>query len=258
MRFDLRLLAALAVVAIDVSSAGASEAPLVAAASDLNFALTEISAAYTHDAKQAVRVTFGSSGNFARQIEQGAPFQLFFSADEILVARLKEKNLTRDDGALYAIGRVALFVPKGSALKLDLELNHLRTLVKSNPRFKFAIANPEHAPYGRAAQQVLTKLQLWQPIQPHLVLGENVSQAAQFAASSSTMGGIIAYSLAMTPQMNERGSHVLLPDNLHQPLRQRMVLLKNATPAAENFYRYVQSSAARGILKRYGFTLPEE
>lgn len=237
--------------------ARAADAPLIAAASDLQFALQEVADAYARESSETLRLTFGSSGNFARQIEQGAPFEIFFSADESFIERLRAVGLTRDAGALYAIGRIALFVPKGSPLKPDAALRGLGDLLRRRAAFKFAIANPAHAPYGRAAQQALERAQLWQALQPHLVLGENVAQAAQFAFTDGAAGGLIAYSLALTPQLQARGSYALLPQDAHAPLRQRMALLKNASPAAERFYRYVQSQAARAILQRYGFAPPE-
>jgi molybdate transport system substrate-binding protein len=236
----------------------AQNAPTVAAASDLQFALTEIANQFQRDTGKSVRLTFGSSGNFVRQIEQGAPFELYFSADEEYVEHLHAKQLTLDAGALYAIGRIVLFAPKGSALQLDEKLDGVRALIDSKQAYKFSIANPEHAPYGRAAQQALEKLDLWQPLQSNLVLGENVSQAAQFVTSGNAAVGIVAYSLVLAPAMMERGTFVLLPDELHLPLRQRMVLLKNASPVAQEFYRYVQAPPARAVLTKYGFVLPGE
>jgi molybdate transport system substrate-binding protein len=122
----------------------------------------------------------------------------------------------------------------------------------------FAIANPEHAPYGRAAEQALRTQGLWEAIQPKLVLGENVSQAAQFATTGSAQGGILAYSLALSPTVGGLGSYVLIPAEWHEPLRQRMVLMKGAGEAAQAFYRYLQAPAARMIFRKYGFVLPGE
>lgn len=231
-------------------------APLVAAASDLQFALGEIVVRFARDTGITPRVTYGSSGNFARQIEQGAPFELFLSADESYVARLEEKRLTRDGGALYAVGRIVLFAPRGSPLRPDAELKHLAARLASGKAGRLAIANPEHAPYGRAAEQALRALGLWQAVQPKLLFGENVAQAAQFASSGNADGGIVAYSLALGPALRDRGSFVLLPESLHAPLRQRMVLLQGASPAAERLYDYLRSPAGRAILRQYGFVLP--
>lgn len=232
-------------------------APIVAAASDLKFAMDELVGAFVDETGLTIRAAFGSSGNFARQIEQGAPFELFFSADEGLVARLARAGLTRDDGALYAIGRIVLFAPHGSPLEPDPELRNLGKLLERGAVTRFAIANPEHAPYGRAAEQALRAVGLWERVQPKLVLGENVSQAAQFATVGDVTGGIFAYSLALAPDVNAKGRFELLPERLHRPLRQRMVLLKNAGAASERFYVFVRSSAAREILKKYGFAMPD-
>lgn len=232
--------------------------PLVAAASDVKFALEEIAAAFRRDTGVDPRLSFGASGNLTRQIEQGAPFELFLSADEAFVARLVSQDLTRDDGVLYATGRLALFAPHGSPLVPDAELAGLRQLLARGGDWWFAIANPEHAPYGRAAEQALRASAVWEALRPRLVLGENVSQAAQFAASGDTAGGIISHSFALTPELAAKGRFVLLPASLHRPLRQRMVMLKRATGPAASLYAYVRSSAARAILKKHGFEIPAD
>jgi molybdate transport system substrate-binding protein len=268
-RFELAPLLACAVLSIAVASLAPCNAraepktpasttpPLVAAASDLQFALDEIVARFQRDTGIAPRVSYGSSGNFTRQIEQGAPFELFLSADEAYVDRLAARGLTRGDGALYAIGRIVLFAPHGSPLEPDPGLENLAARLASGESGRLAIANPEHAPYGRAAQQAMRSLGVWDAVQPKLLLGENVAQAAQFASSGNADGGIIAYSLALAPALRERGRFALLPESLHAPLRQRMVLLKRASPAAARFYDYLRSPSSRAILGQYGFVLPE-
>lgn len=255
----LALLAALLLAAAAVAAPAAQRpsSPLIAAASDLQFALAEILDGFRRDTGIEVRITYGSSGNFARQISQGAPFELFMSADESFVFSLAERELTRDRGALYATGRIVLFAPEGSPLIPDPQLEHLARRLADGSSGRIAMANPEHAPYGRAAQQALQALGLWQAVQPHVVLGENVAQAAQFAASGNADGGIIAYSLALAPALRNRGRYALIPESLHAPLRQRMVLLRHASPAAARLYEYLRSPASRAILARYGFELPE-
>ena len=228
----------------------------VAAASDLKFALDEIAAAFVRDTGLRVRPVYGSSGNFARQIEQGAPFELLLSADEEFIFRLAEKGLSRDRGALYGIGRIVLFVPEGSSIDPASDLGGLRIALGQKSGFRLAIANPEHAPYGRAAEQALRHAGLLDKLQGHVVLGENVSQAAQFATSGNADAGIFAYSLALSPAVQGRGRFALIDDSWHRPLRQRMALLRNAAPDAAAFYEYLQQEAARGILERYGFTMP--
>lgn len=236
----------------------ADEAPAVAAAADLQFALEEVAAQFKSDTGFSVKVSTGSSGNFARQIRQGAPYQLYLSADERYVLELARDGFTRGQGALYAIGRIALIVPRGSPLKADGSLEDLRAALSDGRVRRFAIANPEHAPYGRSAEEALRHAGLWDAIKGKLVLGENVSQAAQFATTANSQGGIIAYSLALSPRVAALGSHSLISDDWHAPLRQRMVLLKRAGAVAERFYRYLQKQPARTIFRRYGFILPGE
>jgi molybdate transport system substrate-binding protein len=253
------VVAALA-VALPLGSPRAQEAtaPTIAAASDLKFTLEEVAVRFKADTGLEVRLAFGSSGNFARQIEQGAPFEMFLSADEGFVFRLANAGLTADRGTLYAEGRVVLFTPLGSPLRADARLADLRAALADGRIKRFAIANPEHAPYGRAAEEALRHRGLWEAVRPSLVLGENVSQAAQFASSGSAEGGIIAYSLALAPELSKLGSYALIPAEWHRPLNQRMVLLKGAGDTARRFYEYVQGRSAREVLIRYGFVLPGE
>lgn len=232
--------------------------PRIAAASDLKFAVDDIIANYQRETGRKVEPVFGSSGNFRRQIEQGAPFQMFMSADEGFVFKLADAGLTLDRGALYAIGRIVIFAPKGSALKVDAGMNDLKAALADGRLKRFAIANPEHAPYGLAAEQALRHLGLWDSVKPRLVLGENVSQAAQFATSGSTQGGIFALSLALAPQVGPLGEYALIPAGFHKPLAQRMVLLKSAGEEARAFYDYIQKPSARTVFRRFGFLLPGE
>jgi molybdate transport system substrate-binding protein len=231
-----------------------SEPARVAAASDLQFALPEVAARFQSVTPHRVELTFGSSGNFARQIQQGAPLDLFFCADESFVIQLADAGLARDRGSLYAIGRVALIVPAASTIALDDRLDGLRRDWAQVRRF--AIANPEHAPYGRAAREAMQKLGLWEQAQDRLVLGENISQATQYVSTGAAQAGITALSLALAPAVAAQTRHVPLPESLHQPLRQRMVLLKNARPAATAFHDFIATADARAILSRYGFSAP--
>lgn len=235
-----------------------SEAPpVVAAASDLQFALAEAAEAFTRSTGRPVKLAFGSSGNFQRQIRQGAPYQLFLSADERYVLDLARLGLTDGDGTLYAIGRIVLLVPHGSRLRADGTLADLRAALGDGRLRKFAIANPEHAPYGARAKEALQHAGLWVSIEPRLLLGENVSQAAQFATAGGSDGGIVAYSLVRSPKVAARGEYALIPADWHAPLRQRMALVKGAGATARSFYDYLQQPAARAILERHGFTLPD-
>lgn len=238
--------------------AAAQNTASVAAAADLKFALGEVAEMFKTETGKEVKLTFGSSGNFARQLQQGAPFEVFLSADEGFVFQLADAGKTTDRGTLYAEGRIVLFAPKGSPLKPDAGLKDLRAALADGRIQHFAIANPEHAPYGRAAEQALKGQGLWDTIKPKLVLGENVSQAAQFASEGSAQGGIFAYSLALAPAFVGRGTFALIPSDWHAPLRQRMVLMKNAGETAQAFYRFVQSPQSRVVFRKYGFVLPGE
>lgn len=250
---------ALALVLLPAEWAGAQQdEPVVAAASDLQFALVEVAEAFKKETGKSVRLTFGSSGNFARQIRQDAPFQVFFSANEDFVRDLAKDGFMRDAGELYAVGRIVLIVPKGSPLKADGSLADLKAALAAGLVKKFAIANPEHAPYGARAEEALKTAGLWEVIKDKLVLGENVSQAAQFATSANTEGGIIAYSLALSPKVSALGSYELIPAEMHQPLRQGMGLAKNAGSTAVAFYEFAKSPSARRIFRQFGFVLPGE
>ena len=249
----LRTLAAALAWMICSAAVAATDVPLVAAASDLKFALEDIARRFNRDTAGEVQLVFGSSGNFYRQIGQGAPFQMFLSADESYVFKLADAGRTVDRGELYALGRIGIVVPTGSALKPDGELRDLAAAVADGRLKKFAIANPEHAPYGKRAEEALKHAGLWAQIRNRLVLGENIAQAAQFASSGETQGGIIAYSLATAPAVAKLGSFALIPANWHQPLRQRMVLIRGAGQTAQAFYHYLQQPAARKVMKQYGF-----
>jgi molybdate transport system substrate-binding protein len=238
--------------------AGAQPLPTVAAASDLKFALEEVAAQFERRTGQRLRLVFGSSGTFYTQLLQGAPFGMFMSADEEFVFKLADAGLTRDRGRLYAHGRIGIFVPHGSPLRVNGELRDLAAALRDGRLRRFAIAHPGHAPYGARAREALQAAGLWQQIEPKLVLGENVSQAAQFAASGSAQGGIIALSLARAPAVAALGNFALIAPHLHRPLAQRMVLLKGAPPALVAFHDHLVQPAAQEVMVRYGFAMPPQ
>jgi molybdate transport system substrate-binding protein len=249
---------ALAALATTVGTqALAQPLPTIAAAADLKFALEKVVALFEKQAGQTVRLVFGSSGTFLAQLLQGAPFHLFMSADESFVFKLADAGKTRDRGRLYAVGRIGIIVPHGSTQKADPEGRDLAAALQDGRLQRFAIANPEHAPYGARAREALTALGLWDAIRPRLVYGENIAQTAQFATSGSTQGGIIALSLAKAPAVAALGTFALLPERLHQPLAQRMVLLKDAPAAVVAFYDFLAKPAAQTIMVRYGFAMPK-
>ena len=250
------VLASCVVWLLGVPAGAAQRPPTIAAAANLNFALTEIARQFARDRGMRVDVVFGASGTLTRQIRDGAPFEMFLAADEDFPGQLTAAGLTRDAGAVYAIGRLALFAPTGSPLIVDERLDGLSRLLHAGGVTRFAIANPDMAPYGRAAEATLRKRGVWDAIRSRLVLGDSIAQAAQFATTGNAIGGLIAYSLVKEPALAGKGTYAVIPQTDHPPLRQRMVLLKQATPIVEQFYSYMRGSAARAVLVKNGYEVP--
>jgi molybdate transport system substrate-binding protein len=239
------------------TGAAAQRPPTIAAAANLNFVLTEIEDQFARERGTPVDIVFGASGTLTRQIRDGAPFELFLAADEEFPKQLTAAGLTRDAGVVYAVGRLAVFAATGSPLTVDAHLEGLARLVKAGNVGKFAIANPDVAPYGKAAEAVLRKRGLWDRIRPQLVLGDTVAQAAQFATTGNAIGGLVAYSLVVSPGFADRGRYEVIPESDHLPLRQRMVLLKRAGATAAQFYTYLQGDTARAIFRKHGYGVPQ-
>ena len=237
--------------------AAARHPPTIAAAANLNVALRRIATQFERDRGTRVEVVFGASGTLTRQIRDGAPFEMFLAADEDFPSQLTGAGLTRDAGVVYAIGRLVLFAPTGSPLAVDERLDGLSRLLNAGRVTRFAIANPDVAPYGRAAEATLRKRGLWDALRSRLVLGDSIAQAAQFATTGNAVGGLIAYSIVKEPALRDKGKYALVPQTDHPPLRQRMVLLKRASPVVEQFYAYMQGSAARAVLIENGYQVPE-
>ncbi len=227
----------------------------VAAASDLNFAIKELIVLYERETGHHVKLSLGSSGNFYAQLQQGAPFDLYFSADIGYPRKLEEAGLTVP-GTLYryAVGRVVLWAPKTSPLDVSKGL----TILREPTVKKIAIANPKHAPYGRAAVAAMEQSQVYADVKERLVLGENISQAAQFIESGACDVGIIALSLALAPAMKERGTFWEIPADAHPPLEQGAIILKQSKhqDAARRFLNFMKSPQGQEVMTRYGFTLP--
>lgn len=234
----------------------AADTPVIAAASSVKFALQDIAQAFYQDTGKTLRISYSSSGNLTRQIQQGGPFELFLSANARYVEQLHQQHKTQGQSTVYALGRLALLTTQNSSLLLDEYLHGIRQVLEKGELKRFSIANPEHAPYGVAAREVLQQLNLWELAQPNLVLGENVAQAAQFASSGAAQVGLISYALALAPALQNRTRYLLIPTALHQPLQQTMVLLNNASDTAKLFFHYLQQDKARTILSRYGYTAP--
>ena len=230
----------------------------VAAAADLKFALEEVIARFRETAPGVeVRTSFGSSGSFFVQISNGAPMDLFLSADASY-----PRKLVADGAAVpgsefaYGIGRIVLWVPRGSPI--DLERLGMRALLDPSVR-RIAIANPDHAPYGLAAVQAMRASGVHDRLGARLVLGQNVAQAAQFVQSGSAQIGVLAISLARSPPMTGDGRFWIVPDDAHEPLVQTGVLLKaSRNPAAARaFAAFLRGPEGRDILRRYGFAVPD-
>lgn len=229
---------------------------MVAAATSLRDALPMLVRAFEEKQGTGARLSFGASGNLRRQISQGAPFELFLSADEDFVLDLAGEGRTLDEGAVYAEGRLAILVPKGSPLSPDGTLQDLEKALDEGRLRRLAIANPDHAPYGRAAREALERSGLWERLQDRLVIGENVSQAAQFAATGAADAGLVAYALALSPRLKDCCNHAPLPAELHRPLRQRGALVKGAGEAAGRLFAFILGPRGRAILERRGFGVP--
>jgi molybdate transport system substrate-binding protein len=227
----------------------------VAAAADLKFAMGELATQFEKKTRTKVDVTYGSSGNFFSAIQNGAPFDLFFSADveypqELVTAGLADAHTLYE----YAVGRMVIWVPTGS--KVDVIGRGWKALLDPSVQ-KIAIANPEHAPYGRAAVAALRNAGIFEQVKPKLVYGENVSQAAQFVQSGNAEAGIVAMSLAMSPGM-ENGKFWTISANMHPAIEQGVVLLRGASnkDAARSFLEYLRSAAGRAVLEKSGFAIP--
>ena len=238
------------------ATSGAAPRPLIAAAASLQPVLEETAALIAAETGIAPRFAYGASGNLARQIAQGAPFEMLLAADEISIQKLAEAGHTRDTGHVFAVGRLALFAVRGSALNPAAGLEALRPLLAAGRVQRFAIANPEIAPYGRAAEEALRRLDLWEALRPRLVFGENIAQAAQFAMMEGSTGGLIALSLALSPTLKARGDFIVVPEALHAPLRHRLALTKRASEAAVRVQAWLLSPQAAAVFARHGLQTP--
>lgn len=231
--------------------------PLIAAAANVQAALEEIVTVYEAKTGRTVRVSYGATGSLVRQIRQGAPFDLFLSADDISVKALVDEGLTQGEARDYALGRLALVAPKGGAFVADADFTGFAAALAAGQVKRFAIASPVHAPYGQRAVEALRHAGLWEQTEPRLVLGENVAQAAQFVASGNADGGLIALSLALTPAVAARVDHAVVPADWHAPLLQSMVLLPRAGDEGRAFFAFLQGPEAQAIFAAQGYDLPQ-
>lgn len=257
MHFIQRILVLSIVMLLAVAHPAHAEKITIAAASDLKFALDEAIKHYSKNNPQdEIRVIYGSSGKIFTQIQQGAPYDIYFSADTSYPNKLVTDAYAKGPVIPYAIGRIVLWAPNDqySAAKMSLA-SLLNPAVK-----RIAIANPKHAPYGKRAEEALKASGLWSQLESKLVYGENVSQTAQFVQTGNAEVGIIALSLALSSGLVKSGSYSLIPEHLHAPLEQGFVMTKHAeqNPLAGRFANFMVSPEARHIMVRYGFILPHE
>jgi molybdate transport system substrate-binding protein len=230
----------------------------VAAAADLSSALQELANNYEKRTGVTVNLSFGASGALTQQIQNGAPFDIFFSADMDYPRQLIAAG--QADGATlyrYAVGRLVLWVPKESPL--DVEHKGMDVLLDPSVK-KIAIGNPQHAPYGRAAAATLKHYALYEKVSDRLVLGENIAQAAQFVESGNAQVGFVALAHVAAPAMQGKGKYWIVPSDAYPPLDQGVVLISHSAHQqdAAAFLEYVKSPEAAAVLKRYGFSLPEQ
>jgi molybdate transport system substrate-binding protein len=243
-------------LASQLSGIAAAQELRVAAAADLQFVFHEVSARFQKETGHKVEFTFGSSGNFYSQIQNGAPFDMFFSADVDYPAKLEAAGLV-EPGTLsrYATGRIALWVRKGS----PIDVNHgLQTLTDARVR-KISIANPEHAPYGRAAVAALRHEKVYDKVRDRLVLGENISQAAQFVESGNADIGILALSLALAPPLKSEGMYYEIPTSFYPAIDQAFVILKSSKQKdiARQFLSFLKRPEIVEFMRSNGLTVPE-
>jgi molybdate transport system substrate-binding protein len=231
---------------------------LIAAAADLNPALNEIAQQFQKSTGVQVKVSFGASGALTQQIQNGAPFDVFFSADTDYPRQLIAQGQA-DAASLYqySLGKLVLWVPASSPL--DVEHKGMEVLLDPSAK-KIAIANPQHAPYGRAAVAALKHGGLYDRLSDRLVLGENVSQAAQFAESGNAQAGFVALAHAMSPAIKNMGKFWVVPEDYYPPLEQGVVTIARSQHKKEaaEFLDYLKTKEASDVLRKYGFTLPHE
>lgn len=237
------------------AAAAHAEKVTVAAASDLKFAMDEIVTTFKKaNTADEVEVIYGSSGKFHTQIQQGAPYDLYFSADIGFPRELAKAGFAASEVKPYAFGRIVLWSANMDASKMTLA-----SLL--DPKIaRIVIANPKHAPYGKRAEEALRSSGLWEKVETKLVYGENIAHTAQFVQTGNAQIGIIALALAVNPELAKRGGYWLIPDKLHKPLEQGFIITKRAegSALAKRFADYMGSKPARAVMTKYGFVLPGE
>ena len=231
-----------------------AEVSSVAVAANMKEAFSEIAAAFKGAGNPELRVVYGSSGNFTAQIMNGAPFNLFIAADEHFPLELYKSGKTIDEGAVYAIGKLAVLTKNSSGIQLG---GDKAALVKAiNKANKIAIAKPELAPYGKAAVEYLKAEGLWDLAKGKLVYGDNIGLVTTYIVTGAADMGFTAVSLAKSAEVSKDANYLVLNEQLYQPIKQRMVLIKGAPPEARELYQFMLTPAAKVILQKYGYSIP--
>jgi molybdate transport system substrate-binding protein len=253
---NLRRLSLIALLAVGfISQISRAQEITVAAAADLQFAMQDVAARFQKETGKTVNVTYGSSGNFFQQIQNGAPFDMFFSANLDYPKKLEAAGLI-EPGSFYpyANGKIVIWVKDES--RLDLK-SGMQVLLDPSVK-KIAVANPQHAPYGQAAVAAMQKANIYEKVKDRFVLGENISQTASFVVSGAADVGIVALSLALSPNMKDKGRYAEVPGTEYPPIAQACVILKSSRnkETAGQFLSYFKSDAVGDVLRTYGFDVP--
>lgn len=235
-----------------ICSFSAAQSITVAVAADLQFAMPDIAAGFQKQTGKQVKVIYGSSGNFFQQIQNGAPFDMFFSANLDYPKQLESSGLTTPGSFYqYAKGKIVLWVPNDSRINISSGLNSLL-----NPAVKkIAVANPQHAPYGQAAVAAMQAQGIYDKVKDKIVTGENISQTASYVVTSAADAGLIALSLALSPTMKDKGRYIEIPAAEYPPINQACVILSSSKEkeTANQFLSYLKTNAVAETLQRYGF-----
>ena len=246
----------LIVAAALLSRFGTAQEITVAAAADLQSAMQDVTSRFQKESGKTVRVIYGSSGNFFQQIQNGAPFDMFFSANLEYPKKLDAAGLTQPGSYYrYARGKIVVWIPKDSKIDLSAGLKALLDpMVK-----KIAIANPQHAPYGQAAVSAMQQEGIYEKAKEKFVLGENISQTASFVISGSVDIGVVALSLVLSPNMKDKGRYADIPADEYPPIDQACVILGSSKnkKLAQQFLSYVKSSEVADVLASYGFDVSD-
>ncbi|NKB37306.1 MAG: molybdate ABC transporter substrate-binding protein [Gammaproteobacteria bacterium] len=239
-------------------NAQAAEVLNIAVASNMSHAFTQIADIYEERSNSKIRLSVGSSGNFTRQIIQGAPYKIFLSAGTSYIDMLRKNGVSLIADVEYARGRIGFFIPHNSTLNQNNNLDGIIKKLFHGHYARLVIPNPEHAPFGLAARQALQTGGIWALNRKKLLPAENAAQATQIAISGNVDAGIIPASHALLPEVSEKGQFILIPENWHEPLQQHLVLLAGANKSESVFFDFLRKDTALKIVSHFGYTLGTE